>query len=67
MAEYFRLGEEVVTYGDIEELVYLVDVYLKDDARRKQIARCGQERIRQDFTYERAIRSIVEQALGERL
>lgn len=58
LIEYFRLGEELVTYGDLEELVYLVDVYLKDEARRKQIARCGQARIRQDFTYERALQQI---------
>lgn len=55
LAEYFRLGEELVTYGDLEELVYLTDFYLKDEARRKQIARCGQERIRKDFTYEKAL------------
>ena len=58
LAEYFRLGEELVTYGDLEELVYLTDVYLKDPARRNQIARCGQERIRQDFTYERALQQM---------
>ena len=58
LAEYFRLGEELVTYGDLEELVYLTDVYLKDPAGRNQIARCGQERIRQDFTYERALQQI---------
>ena len=58
LAEYFRLGEELVTYGDLEELVYLADFYLKDEARRKQIARCGQERIRQDFTYEKALKKI---------
>lgn len=58
LAEYFRLGEELVTYGDLEELVYLTNVYLADEARRKQIARCGQERIKQDFTYEKALQMI---------
>lgn len=65
LAEYFRLGEELVTYGDLEELVWLTDVYLKDEARRKQIARCGQERIRQDFTYERALKVIVQTLTGD--
>ena len=61
LAEYFRLGEELITYGDLEELVYLTDFYLKDEARRKQIARCGQERIRQDFTYEKALKRIIDE------
>lgn len=26
LAEYFRLGEEIITYGDIEELYYLVNL-----------------------------------------
>lgn len=63
LAEYFRLGEELVTYGDLEELVYLTDVYLKDAARRKQIARCGQERIKKDFTYEKALRMILKETM----
>ena len=61
LAEYFRLGEELITYGDLEELVYLTGFYLKDEARRKQIARCGQERIRQDFTYEKALKKIIDE------
>lgn len=64
LEEYFRLGEELVTYGDLEELVWLVDVYLKDEARRKQIARCGQERIRKDFTYEKALQKIMRTVVG---
>lgn len=60
LAEYFRLGEELVTYGDLDELVWLVDAYLKDEVRRKQIARCGQERVKQDFSFEKALRTILE-------
>ena len=64
LAEYFRLGEELVTYGDLEELVYLTGVYLKDEPRRKQIARCGQERMKKDFTYEKALRVILKEMTG---
>lgn len=60
LAEYFRLGEELVTYGDLDELVWLVDVYLKDEVRRKQIARRGQERVKHDFSFEKALRTILE-------
>ncbi len=65
LAEYFRLGEELVTYGDLEELVYLTDIYLRDESRRRQIARCGQERVRKDFTYEKALKEIFQTLSGD--
>ena len=64
LAEYFRLGEELVTYGDTQELVYLTDFYWRDEARRRQIARCGQERIKQDFTFEKALQKILKEMTG---
>lgn len=64
LAEYFRLGEEVVTYGDLEELVYLTDYYLREDALRKKIAKCGQDRIKADFTYEKGLKKIFKETLG---
>ena len=64
LAVYFRLGEELVTYGDAQELVYLTDFYLRDEARRRQIARCGQERIKQDFTFEKALQKILKEMTG---
>lgn len=64
LAEYFRLGEELATYADVEELVYLVNAYLQDEAGRKRIACCGQERIKKDFTYEKALQVILRELLG---
>lgn len=64
LAEYFRVGEEVVVYGDLEELVYLTDYYLREDAVRRKIAKCGQDRIKADFTYEKGLKEIFKQTLG---
>jgi spore maturation protein CgeB len=64
LAEYCRAGEELVLYSDLEELVWLCDFYLKNEDQRKQIAARGQERVRQDFTYERALRRILHETLG---
>lgn len=39
LAEYFRLGEEMVTYGDLEELYYLVNYYcsMKKNGKKLRI------------------------------
>ena len=58
------MGEEVVTYGDLEELVYLTDYYLREDIVRKKIAKCGQDRIKADFTYEKGLKKIFKETLG---
>ena len=60
LGEYFRLGEELVTYGDLEELYYLCDYYLKHEEERKKIAANGQERIRLDFGFTDRLRKILD-------
>ena len=47
LAEYFRLGEEIITYGDIEELYYLVNYYLQHEEERKEIADRGLQRVKE--------------------
>lgn len=60
LAEYFRLGEEIVTYGDLEELYYLVSYYLQHEEERKQIAARGLQRIKEDFRFEERMKVIFE-------
>jgi spore maturation protein CgeB len=48
----------------LEELVWLCDYYLKDEEKRRRIALCGQERIRRDFTYEKALGAIQKKIKG---
>lgn len=62
LAEYFRLGEEVVTYGDLEELVYLADHFLQDEDARRRIALAGQQRVEEAFSYEEALKRILYEA-----
>ena len=59
LAEYFRLGEEVVTYGDLEELVYLADHFLQDEDARRQIALAVQQSVEVSFSFEEALKIIL--------
>lgn len=60
LAEYFRLGEEIITYGDIEELYYLVNYYLQHEEERKEIADRGLQRVKEDFRFEERMKVILE-------
>ena len=63
LAEYFKLGEEIITYGDLEELYYLTDYYLKHEEERKCIAANGLERVKKDFRFEDCMRKMIEDVL----
>ena len=63
LAEYFKLGEEIITYGDLEELYYLTDYYLKHEEERKCIAANGLERVKKDFRFEDRMRKMIEDVL----
>lgn len=60
LAEYFRLGEEIITYGDIEELYYLVNYYLQHEEERKEIADRGLQGVKEDFRFEERMKVILE-------
>lgn len=62
LAEYFNLGEDLVVYQSLEELMYLTEYYLHHDKERKQIARNGWERVRQDFRFEERISRMFSEA-----
>ena len=55
-----RLGEEMVTYGDLEELYYLVNYYLQHEEERKEIAARGLQRVKDDFRFEERMKVILE-------
>jgi spore maturation protein CgeB len=62
LAEYFNLGEDLVVYQSLEELVALTEYYLQHEEERKQIARNGWERVQQDFRFEDRIKSMLLEA-----
>lgn len=62
LAEYFNLGEDLVVYQSMEELVALTEYYLQHEEERKQIARNGWERVQQEFRFEDRIKSMFSDA-----
>lgn len=49
---YFENDKSIVWYEDYEDLFAKVDFYLRHESRREQIALCGHEIVKQQFTYE---------------
>jgi spore maturation protein CgeB len=64
LQEHFRVGEELVDFQDIDDLVDKVRHYLKNPEEAARIARNGQQRAHQEHTYEHRLRSILTQCLG---
>lgn len=69
LAEYFRIGTELVTYRDSDDLARKIRYYLEHPAERDVIARAGHARVRRDHLYEQRFKPILErtmEAAGER-
>jgi spore maturation protein CgeB len=58
MEEFFRVGKEVVTYKNANDLIAKVKYYLKHTTEREQIAKAGQKRTLNDHTYEQRMRDL---------
>jgi spore maturation protein CgeB len=56
----FREGEEIVCYGDVDELVAAVDQYLADPAARGRIAARAHELVRRRDSWDCRVRDILE-------
>lgn len=56
----FREDEEVVCFGDLDELVVKIDRYLADDARRDSIAAEGRRVVLERHTWDQRIREIID-------
>ncbi|SFG73644.1 spore maturation protein CgeB [Lachnospiraceae bacterium C7] len=57
--EEFENGEEIVTYSSPEEMVYLIEYYLQNDKRRKEIAENGYMKVKNEYTYEKRIEKML--------
>ena len=49
LEQFFSVGEEVVSYGDADELIDKVQYYLAHDEERERIALNGFRRVRKDY------------------
>lgn len=60
MADYFEPGVDLVIYDSMEDLQRKVAYYLEHDEERKQIAENGYRKVCESFTYDIALRQILD-------
>jgi spore maturation protein CgeB len=58
IAEYFENGRELVIYEDYVDLVQKVRYYLAHDEERKEIARNGQQAVRERFNFDDRVKTM---------
>jgi spore maturation protein CgeB len=63
LADFFRIGEEIVCYSSPDECIELARWLLADDPRRRAIARAGRERCLREHTWLHRFKRIL-QTLG---
>lgn len=60
MEELFVPDKEIVLYRDMEELIYKVNYYLKNDKERIQIAMNGYKKVKEYYAYPKVLRKILD-------
>ena len=60
LAEYFDIGNEIVVYEDMKDLVMKVRYYLEHDEERLRIARNGYKKVCEEFTFDNRIKTMLE-------
>lgn len=58
LAEYFIDGEEVVLYYSLEDAIMKCHYYLEHEEERKEIARRGYQKVKQEFSYDKRLETI---------
>ncbi|MFH1308705.1 MAG: glycosyltransferase [Patescibacteria group bacterium] len=51
--DYYDIGKEIVTFKNVDELVYKANYFLKNEKEREKIAQAGYKRTLKDHTYEK--------------
>ena len=52
LEKLFKIGEEIVTYDDINDIEEKVKYYLNNESERIKIENAGYERAKKDHTYD---------------
>lgn len=60
LAEYFIDGQEMVMYESQDDLLGKIEYYLGHEKEREEIALCGKEKIKKEFSYEKKMKEIFE-------
>jgi len=58
LGDYYKIGEEIVIYNDIKDLIDKIKYYLKNDQKRKKIAEAGYSRTIKDHAYQKRFTEI---------
>lgn len=58
LMEYFEEGIEWIGFGNMDELVDKAGFYLEREDLRRQIAVCGYQKVKAEFTYQHALQKI---------
>lgn len=58
--DYFEPGKECVTYENEQDLLDKIDYYLNHEDERKAIAKAGQKRTLECYTYEKLLKPVVD-------
>ena len=61
LGEFFEVGREVATYGDMDELVEKCRYFLEHEDEREQIRVAGHKRALRDHTWQRRFQMAFEQ------
>jgi spore maturation protein CgeB len=61
LEDYFKDGEEIVCFSDLDDLVEKIRYYLAHEDERSAIAQAGYGRTQRDHRYEKRFREIFEQ------
>jgi len=56
----FKIGAEIETFESEEEMLEKVRYYLKNEDKRQQIAKAGQKKVLEDYTYKKQIAKIFD-------
>lgn len=57
---YFKIDKEIVSYHDVDELVYKINYFLGNDALREKIAEDSYKRAISEHTYYHRVKKLIE-------
>lgn len=57
--QYFKIDKEIVSYHDVDELVFKIEYYLKNETLREEIATNAYKRVINEHTYYHRVKKLV--------
>mgnify|MGYP000004360787 CR=1 FL=1 len=64
LPEIFDIGNEIISYGSLDELKYLTAYYLEHDTQRRDIAHAGFEKVSKYYTYTIRLQQLLQLAFS---